>query len=301
MQPCKQLLFLLWWWTKLQLCQESHWTKSENTDAGFFWESQKFWITIGLSLWWKKWRCFLHCSCGMFARKGVTCCNIHCSNNRKLSPNDCSLKHLRSHAVLHGSCVEQCDECHLHNQEKNGPLTESPIEMNESNEVEPERWVNFDVNINVDVAHKTQFSGNFFHWTPSMTFVMFKNAMIICKRRHGLPFYFITEHSNSQFASAPKNSSTHQQLHPSFTSVTDQILTEEQFFVEVQQSLQNCHAEFFKENKDKENKEIGMEGMVSFPNIDNRKKTSNWNLQVHHQLKKQKRALLKWNAFAFIS
>ena len=67
--------------------------------------------------------------------------------------------------------------------------------------------------------------------------------------------------------------SAYQRLIPLFTSVTDQIVTEKQF-LKVQQLLQNQHVEFLKENKDRENKGDEQEGMISFPNIDKRRKDS---------------------------
>ena len=48
-------------------------------------------------------------------------------------------------------------------------------------------------------------------------------------------------------------------------------MTEKQF-LKVQQLLQNQYVEFLKENKDRENKGDEQEGMISFPNIDKRRK-----------------------------
>ena len=114
----------------------------KNTDAAFFEESPKFWRTRTVTVVNINGRYFLNCSCGMFTKKGITCRHIYCLNDRKLSLHDCSLKHLKSHAVLYGSCKEHtklCDDYHLQNQENNGPLTEFPIQLNECNKVEPGR------------------------------------------------------------------------------------------------------------------------------------------------------------------
>ena len=67
-----------------------------------------------------------------------------------------------------------------------------------------------------------------------------------------------------------KNGGAYQQLHPIFSQLADQIVTRKQLS-KVQETLQNLHAEIFNENSEA-NEEMGTVGMVSFPNIDNRKR-----------------------------
>ena len=147
-----------------------------------------------------------------------------------------------------------------------------------------------------------------------MTFAMFKNAMITC--RSWRQIRFLTMKIQTSLISFPlllntvilnlqrfqKNCTVcYQQLHPIFTSLTDQILTQEQFS-KVQESLQNSHAEILKENKDSEaNEEIGTVGMVSFPNIDNRKKDTRLKPAGSPPAKKPKKNYLKQCEHMFIS
>ena len=111
-------------------------------DTGYFEESPTFWRTRTINVAKINGNHFLHCSCGFFARKGLTCCHIYCLNNRELPAKDSSLKHLKSRAVLYGYCAKHtrlCNEHHSINQESNGPLTDFPIQLNKEYEVKPER------------------------------------------------------------------------------------------------------------------------------------------------------------------